>query len=56
MWYLPFWFVWQFVSTKLSPDGVAWWAHIGGFVAGVGLAVLLRTKTDARLYAIAAAR
>jgi membrane associated rhomboid family serine protease len=37
---LGLWFAVQFFS--LSEAGVAWWAHIGGFVAGVGVAVPLR--------------
>jgi rhomboid family protein len=41
--YIGFWFLMQFVSGTLAwamaPDasGVAWWAHVGGFVAGVAL-------------------
>ena len=45
--YLAFWFVLQLLSGVASlgePDGmggVAWWAHVGGFVAGiVGVAVI----------------
>lgn len=54
LWYLPFWFAWQFVAWRLFPGNVAWWAHIGGFIAGVVLALLLlRGKQDARLKAIA---
>jgi membrane associated rhomboid family serine protease len=37
---LGYWFVIQLVSGLLSPDemgGVAFWAHIGGFLAGVVL-------------------
>jgi membrane associated rhomboid family serine protease len=40
--FLGFWFLLQFLSGSAalfsSPDagGVAWWAHIGGFAAGVG--------------------
>ena len=37
---LGLWFGVQFFS--LAEAGVAWWAHIGGFVAGVGVAVPLR--------------
>lgn len=47
--YLPFWFVLQFVSglaslgaeTASEAGGVAWFAHIGGFVAGPLLLLLL---------------
>jgi membrane associated rhomboid family serine protease len=37
---LGYWFVLQLVSGLLSPDemgGVAFWAHIGGFIAGIAL-------------------
>jgi len=41
---LGFWFVMQFFSgvvslgsDSIAAGGVAWWAHIGGFVAGVAL-------------------
>ncbi|MFI5181379.1 MAG: rhomboid family intramembrane serine protease [Thermoanaerobaculia bacterium] len=51
--YLLFWFLMQFWmgSANLSaaarhPDagGVAWWAHVGGFVAGVLLVLLVRPR------------
>jgi membrane associated rhomboid family serine protease len=42
--FLGFWFVMQFFSGAMSlaasdqqVGGTAWWAHIGGFVAGIGL-------------------
>jgi hypothetical protein len=41
--FLGFWFVLQFIQAYLSRGmedaggGVAWWAHAGGFVAGVAL-------------------
>jgi membrane associated rhomboid family serine protease len=34
-WFLAFWFGVQVVSSLLGGGGVAWWAHIGGFVVGV---------------------
>ncbi|MGB0588911.1 MAG: rhomboid family intramembrane serine protease [Myxococcota bacterium] len=37
---LSLWFGYQFMS--LSEAGVAWWAHIGGFVAGVFVAIVLK--------------
>jgi rhomboid family protein len=48
--FLGVWFLTQLMngSASLSPTaaeaaaGVAWWAHIGGFVVGMGLCVLLR--------------
>jgi membrane associated rhomboid family serine protease len=42
------WFLFQALgavadwSTPFSSGGIAWWAHIGGFVAGVILAGPLR--------------
>ncbi len=47
--YLPVWFLLQFVSgvaslgaqTSAQAGGVAWFAHIGGFVAGPALLYLL---------------
>ncbi len=35
---LGFWFLMQIFSAAFSgPTGVAWWAHIGGFIGGVAL-------------------
>jgi membrane associated rhomboid family serine protease len=48
--YLIFWFLMQLVSgtasLSLAADagGVAWWAHVGGFVIGVVLAPILRRR------------
>ena len=43
-WLLGFWFVSQFF---VSPnDGVAWMAHVGGFVVGVLTALLFRKPRD----------
>ena len=44
--FLGIWFLLQFFSgvaaiTAANAGGVAWWAHIGGFVVGVGIAWLL---------------
>jgi hypothetical protein len=36
--FLAFWFIIQFVSASLSDvsaDGIAWWAHVGGFTSGI---------------------
>jgi len=55
--YLLLWFLLQLVSGMyaLSPQGgqlvsVAWWAHVGGFVAGVvlGPLFLLRKRRSHR--------
>ncbi len=37
--FLILWFLLQFMMGAFSPGegGVAWWAHIGGFIAGVVL-------------------
>lgn len=54
--FLVLWFVVQFFSGTLSlaaagsaHGGVAWFAHIGGFAAGVALAVVLRRSGRVRL-------
>ena len=44
---LTFWFVYQFLSVLKSTGeggGVAFWAHIGGFIAGILIIFLLRKK------------
>jgi membrane associated rhomboid family serine protease len=46
-WLLGFWFVFQLLSgLGADPEqgGVAFWAHIGGFVAGMGLIFLFRDR------------
>ena len=48
MFVLGFWFVLQFLSALISAgtgEGVAWYAHIGGFVAGMALIGLFKRKT-----------
>jgi len=56
LFYLGFWFVMQFftgifslgVSQHVGADGgVAWWAHVGGFVTGI---VLVKIFTAGRVY------
>lgn len=47
LWVLGFWFVVQLVSSALaesSRGGVAWGAHIGGFLAGMALIPLLKQR------------
>ena len=45
---LGFWFFLQFVSgvgsigTSAQSEGIAYWAHIGGFVAGVGVGLIYK--------------
>ena len=42
-WVLGFWVATQLVMVLLNqPDQVAWWAHIGGMVAGAVLIVFMR--------------
>ena len=47
--FLGFWFIFQFLEGILTlglgvPSGVAYWAHIGGFVAGIALAPILKKR------------
>ncbi len=41
---LGFWFVFQFLSAVVAKGagGVAWYAHIGGFLAGLALIILFK--------------
>ena len=44
---LGFWFIWQILSgagTLGSNGGVAWFAHIGGFIAGGILVFLFKRR------------
>jgi len=46
-WLLGFWFIFQLLSgLSVNPaeGGVAFWAHVGGFVAGVALIWFLRDR------------
>jgi len=53
--YLPWWFGWQVLAIMLSSDqSVAFWAHAGGFLAGVACAFVARYfNLDARVAALA---
>jgi membrane associated rhomboid family serine protease len=49
--FLGWWFLLQFfngTASLASPGkaygGIAWWAHVGGFVFGLGIALLVRAK------------
>lgn len=46
--FLGFWFLLQMFSGTLTlgsqSGGVAWWAHIGGFLAGVGFLLISRLR------------
>ncbi|MBL9076124.1 MAG: rhomboid family intramembrane serine protease [Planctomycetes bacterium] len=50
--FLGYWFLLQLLPGLLSAGqvggGVAWWAHIGGFVVGAGIAALLRARERLR--------
>jgi membrane associated rhomboid family serine protease len=56
---LGFWIVVQFFNGIITigdvaaggaeTGGTAWFAHIGGFLAGIGLLFLLRPRQSARL-------
>jgi len=52
--FIGVWFVFQMFSgyaallSSHSGGGVAWWAHVGGFVAGVLLSLLLKSGTAPR--------
>ena len=42
---IGFWFVYQFLMASLPINtGVAFWAHVGGFVVGVFLAIMYRPR------------
>jgi membrane associated rhomboid family serine protease len=46
-WVVSFWFLLQLVSAAFSDPnqpGVAWWAHVGGFGAGLVLTPLLKSR------------
>jgi membrane associated rhomboid family serine protease len=53
--FLLFWFASQLYSGLFaiqgsSGSGIAWWAHIGGFVFGVAMVFFFRTRTTYRSY------
>jgi membrane associated rhomboid family serine protease len=46
-WVVSFWFVLQLISASFSnpqQPGVAWWAHVGGFAAGLLLTPLFKSR------------
>ena len=50
-WVLGFWVMFQFVNLFVSTDPqTAWWAHVGGLIAGAILVVFLR-RPDVPLFA-----
>jgi len=55
--FIGMWFLFQFWSGLLSLavphlGGVAWWAHIGGFIAGLILAPIMRERRKPTRYRI----
>lgn len=56
--YLAYWFVVQFISGAASTitsaqgqtGGIAVWAHVGGFVSGIGLIKLLPARSQYGMY------
>jgi membrane associated rhomboid family serine protease len=56
-WLLLVWFATQFLDAFNPNSGVAWGAHVGGFVFGIGVGLLvLALSTDARRRALRARR
>ena len=46
-WVVGFWFLLQLISaaaTRPDQPGVAWWAHVGGFAAGLILTPILKSS------------
>jgi membrane associated rhomboid family serine protease len=48
---LGYWFFLQFISAvtslgEVASGGVAWWAHIGGFLLGIAITVLARSRRE----------
>ena len=49
--YIGIWFLYQFLSVGV-PSPVAYFAHIGGFIAGMVLVLLLRKKIGRKNYSV----
>ena len=52
---LMYWFFLQFVAGvttlgEVTRAGVAWWAHIGGFLMGMSLTWMAKSRTKIQLY------
>jgi len=57
--FLGIWFAFQIfsgMSSGAASTGIAWWAHIGGFVAGGVLAIIVRTTGFGRIEATNSSR
>ena len=54
--YIGYWFLIQLFAGTISfaaqatQGGVAWWAHVGGFVAGIVLVLLFRRRAHRKSY------
>jgi membrane associated rhomboid family serine protease len=47
-WVVGFWFLLQLISAAITDPGqpgVAWWAHVGGFAAGLVLTPILKSSS-----------
>ena len=53
VWFLGIWFAlqafWAFASAPGDGGGVAFWAHVGGFLAGMGLILVMRRGIGPRV-------
>ncbi len=52
LWVLGGWFILQLVSLFMDQGGeisVAWWAHIGGFLGGLGITYAIRRRLYLRM-------
>jgi hypothetical protein len=52
---LVYWFFLQFIAGvtsigDMTHGGVAWWAHVGGFLMGMALTWIAKSRTKAQLY------
>jgi len=52
--FIGFWFIQQLIMGMYSltgvPTGVAWWAHVGGFLTGMALAYLMASRKEILLH------
>jgi membrane associated rhomboid family serine protease len=55
LWYLGIYLVLQFVFASLGAEGIAWWAHIGGFGLGIAWAAGARQRIRQHISALDAA-
>ncbi len=44
VWFLGIWFLFQLLNTMVG-GYVAWWAHVGGFVSGMVLILILKKRS-----------